>query len=127
MKEGTLKLKLLLVDDDEQTRILVSDLLDDTVIEVIESGNGNEALDIFIRERMDIFLVLLDIWLPGCDGWQLIRLIRQIDPDIPVVAISAASPAEIIANARVAGFTDYMVKPLDLNRLRGMILSYLGE
>jgi len=116
---------MLLVDDDEQTRMIISDLLDDTIIEVIESANGNEVLDIFIRNRAEIFLVLLDIWLPGCDGWQIIKLIRQIDPVVPVIAISAATPAEIIAHSAAAGFTDYMIKPLDLNRLRKMIMSYL--
>jgi len=125
MKQEKIKLKMLLVDDDEQTRMIISDLLDDTIIEVIESANGNEVLDIFIRNRAEIFLVLLDIWLPGCDGWQIIKLIRQIDPVVPVIAISAATPAEIIAHSAAAGFTDYMIKPLDLNRLRKMIMSYL--
>ena len=117
--------RLFIVDDDLTTRILISDMLDVTGIGIIESDCGTEAFEIFKRRRHEIGLILLDIYLPGFDGWKLISLIRQIDTQIPVIAISAILPFELAERYRAAGFNNYMSKPFDMIRLKEIILSYL--
>jgi len=117
--------KLFIIDDDLTTRILIREMLDDTYISIIESDCGTEAFEIFKERRHEIGLILLDIYLPGCDGWKLIGLIRQVDQQIPVIAMSAMLPSELAAKYRTAGFTGYISKPFDMIRLREIILSYL--
>jgi two-component system NtrC family response regulator len=83
-------------------------MLDDTDIPVIESGCGKQ-----------------DIYLPGFDGWTLIGMIREVSPQVPVIAISAILPAELAAKYRTTGFTGYITKPFEMNRLKEIIVSYL--
>jgi CheY-like chemotaxis protein len=116
-------LKLLVIDDDETTRMLIRETLDDTDISIIETGNYTEALDIFRNQRDEIGLILLDIYLPGCDGWTLAGMIRQLDPKIPLIAISAIPPAELDVKFRTAGFNGYISKPFDIDQLRQIIKS----
>jgi two-component system cell cycle sensor histidine kinase/response regulator CckA len=119
--------KLLVIDDDETTCMLIRETLDDTDIGIIETGFSTEAFDIFKNHRDEIGLVLLDICLPGCNGWTLIGMIRQLSPQITVIAISAMPPAELAEKCRTAGFNGYVSKPFDLNQLKQIILSYLYD
>lgn len=120
-----IKAKLLVIDDDKHTRMLIRDVLDGTDIPVIESDCGKQALDLFKELREEIGLILLDIYLPDCDGWTLGGMIRQVSPQVPVIAISAIFPAELAAKYRTAGFTGYITKPFEMNRLKEIIVSYL--
>ena len=70
------KLKVLVVDDESRMRKLVKDFLAKQNFEVLEAGDGEEALDIFFREK-DIALILLDVMMPKMDGWQVCREIRN--------------------------------------------------
>ncbi|MFN3594309.1 MAG: PAS domain S-box protein [Thiobacillaceae bacterium] len=73
-------------------------------------------------------LILLDIHLPGMDGYQLLERLKATPDcrDIPVVAVSADAMPEHIERAHAAGFRDYITKPLDLNRLYRLLAGYLG-
>ncbi len=125
MKPQMIRRKLLVVDDDEQTRILIREILDDTAIPVIEIDCGTGVFELYKQQQQEIGLILLDIWLPGCDGWSLIRRIRELDSEVPAIAISAMFPNDLVTKYQAAGFTDYLVKPFDINHLRSIILSYL--
>ena len=69
------KLKILVVDDESRMRKLVKDFLVKKEYEVLEAGDGMEALDIFFAQQ-DISLIILDIMMPKMDGWQTCREIR---------------------------------------------------
>ncbi|MBR2527486.1 MAG: response regulator transcription factor [Blautia sp.] len=80
-------LKILVVDDEPRMRKLVRDFLSKKNYEVLEAGDGEEAMDIFYREK-DIALIILDIMMPKMDGWEVCREIRKIS-QVPIIMLTA--------------------------------------
>ena len=82
-------LKILVVDDEARMRKLVSDFLERQGYMVLESADGEEAVDIFFSEK-DIALILLDVMMPRMDGWQVCREVRQYSK-VPIIMLTARS------------------------------------
>ncbi|MNI18206.1 Heme response regulator HssR [compost metagenome] len=102
--------KVLVVDDDANIRELVRLYLEDEGIEVVQKGNGAEALEYAENHPPD--LVVLDIMMPGMDGWALCARLRELG-DMPVLMITAkGEPADRIKGFKL-GTDDYLVKPFD--------------
>ena len=80
------KLKVLVVDDESRMRKLVKDFLVKENFEVLEAGDGEEALDVFFREK-DIALILLDVMMPKMDGWQVCKEIRNYSK-VPIIMLT---------------------------------------
>jgi len=116
--------KLLIVDDDSPTRLLVRVILRDSGITTIEACNGIEALELIKRHYAEIFLILLDIILPACDGWTVLKECRKICPDIPVIAVSGTFTMELQEKSAQAGLTKYISKPFNINEMKEIICSY---
>lgn len=76
-------LKILVVDDEARMRKLVKDFLTNKGFQVIEAGDGEEAVDIFFADK-DIALVLLDVMMPKMDGWEVLKTIRKYS-QVPVI------------------------------------------
>ena len=70
------KIKVLVVDDESRMRKLVSDFLTRDGYEVIEAGDGEEAVEIFFQNK-DIAVILLDVMMPKMNGWQVLKTIRE--------------------------------------------------
>ena len=81
------KLKILVVDDDEKMRKLVSDFLTRQDYEVLEAEDGEEAVDLFFRVK-NIALIILDVMMPKMDGWQVCREIRRYSR-VPIIMLTA--------------------------------------
>ena len=81
------RMKILVVDDESRMRKLVSDFLTRKGYEVIEAADGIEAVDIFM-ENKDIALIILDVMMPGMDGWEVCREIRK-DSKVPIIMLTA--------------------------------------
>ena len=77
------RLKILVVDDESRMRKLVRDFLVKSNFEVLEAGDGEEALDIFYKDK-DIALIILDVMMPKMDGWQVCREIR-VNSKVPIL------------------------------------------
>ncbi|HBH82404.1 MAG: hypothetical protein A2X05_15530 [Bacteroidetes bacterium GWE2_41_25] len=116
--------KLLIIDDDNNTRLLIKKIMSDTKITIIETGCGREAFDLFSNFSNEIFLVILDIRLPVYDGWTLIPKFRQVNPRVPVIALSAVSPQELALKCELAALSEYISKPFRIHELRQIINSY---
>ncbi|MCE3201379.1 response regulator transcription factor [Paenibacillus sonchi] len=102
--------KVLVVDDDANIRELVRLYLEDEGIEVVQKGNGAEALEYAENHPPD--LVVLDIMMPGMDGWALCARLRELG-DMPMLMITAkGEPADRIKGFKL-GTDDYLVKPFD--------------
>ncbi|WP_409340516.1 response regulator transcription factor [Paenibacillus sp. MBLB4367] len=102
--------KVLVVDDDAHIRELVRLYLEDEGIEVVQKGNGAEALEYAENHSPD--LVVLDIMMPGMDGWDLCAKLRELG-DMPILMITAkGEPADRIKGFKL-GTDDYLVKPFD--------------
>ena len=75
------KIKVLVVDDESRMRKLVSDFLTRDGYEVIEAGDGEEAVEIFFQNK-DIAVILLDVMMPKMNGWQVLKTIREYSQEI---------------------------------------------
>ena len=83
------KIKILVVDDESRMRKLVKDFLEREGYQVIEAGDGMEAMEQFYDEK-DIALIILDVMMPRMDGWQVCREVRQ-SSKVPIIMLTARS------------------------------------
>ena len=125
MKPHVIKPKLFLVDDDPSSRLLITEILEGANVNIIECGCGKEAISLFREHREEIVLVLLDIKLSDCSGWELLHLFRLEKPDVPAIAISAISPSELSYQHKAAGFNGYLSKPFDMDEFLVRVRPYL--
>jgi response regulator RpfG family c-di-GMP phosphodiesterase len=105
--------RILCVDDERLNRVIVSDMLDSTRFQVLEAENGEEALNILQDQEIDI--ILLDINMPGIDGFEVCRRIKTNEHlrHIPVIMVTALSATEDRIKGIEAGAEDYINKPFD--------------
>ncbi|HEX2221108.1 MAG TPA: response regulator transcription factor [Candidatus Limnocylindria bacterium] len=117
-------MKLLLVDDDADIRqsLRVGLELQWRGLELLEAADGGEALDLIERERPD--LVLLDVGLPGEDGYAVLEQIRQFS-SVPVIMVTARDQAIDKVRGLEAGADDYVAKPFDHLELMARIRAVL--
>jgi len=118
--------KVLLVDDDMRNVFSLSSILTDKNMIVIEAENGKEAL-VRLGEHPDINVVLMDIMMPEMDGYEATRLIR-LDPrfkGLPVIAMTAKAMAGDQDKCIQAGASDYISKPLDMDKLLSLLRVWL--
>lgn len=109
---------ILVVEDEEPVRALVSDVLRDEGFAVEEADDGVQALAVLAREpdpRHKLCAVLLDVMLPRLDGVSLLQQLRASGTEVPVVAMSAS--AEHLRAAVVAGAQGAVAKPFDIDHL----------
>ena len=104
------KLKILVVDDESRMRKLVRDFLVKQNFDVLEAGDGEEAVDIFFREK-DIALIILDVMMPKMDGWQVCREIRAYSK-VPIIMLTAKSDERDELQGFDLGVDEYITKPI---------------
>jgi CheY-like chemotaxis protein len=119
--------KVLVVDDNRPSRELIVDILRPLSLEVAEAPDGTAALAAARGMRPD--LILLDLAMPGMDGFAVLHELRQ-DPDFartPVLAVTAnAMPGER-SKALLAGFSDFLTKPVRSAELRQRVEAFLND
>ena len=103
------KLKILVVDDESRMRKLVRDFLVRQDYEVLEAGDGEEALDIFYREK-DIALLILDVMMPKMNGWEVCREVRE-NSKVPIIMLTAKSDESDELMGFDLGVDEYISKP----------------
>ena len=103
------KLKILVVDDESRMRKLVRDFLVRQDYEVLEAGDGEEALDIFYREK-DIALLILDVMMPKMNGWEVCREVRD-NSKVPIIMLTAKSDESDELMGFDLGVDEYISKP----------------
>ena len=102
-------LKILVVDDEASMRKLVKDFLTKKNFQVLEAGNGEEAMDIFYEEK-DIALIILDVMMPKMDGWEVCREIRK-NSKVPIIMLTARSDERDELLGFDLGVDEYISKP----------------
>lgn len=103
------KLKILVVDDESRMRKLVKDFLQREGYDVLEAGDGMEAVDCFY-ENKDIALIILDVMMPKMDGWQVCREIRR-ESKVPIIMLTARSEERDELRGFELGVDEYISKP----------------
>ena len=118
-------LKVLLVEDVEDTRLFMRIELEEQGFIVLEAENGQVAVDTATREKPDV--ILMDLTLPLMDGFTATKLIRQNEAlkNIPIIAITAHKEDDFRADAKASGFDAYVTKPIDVNWLKDLIAGLI--
>ena len=101
--------KILVVDDESRMRKLVRDFLEKKNFQVLEAGDGEEAMDIFYEEK-DIALILLDVMIPKMDGWEVCREIRK-NSKVPIIMLTARGDERDELLGFDLGVDEYISKP----------------
>ena len=117
-----MSVRVLTVEDDERIRQSVKLALEDEGSEVEEATNGEDAIAIFNRAPTDV--VLIDIMLPGMDGFELCRNIRR-SSDVPIVMVTARIDTHDVVAGLEAGADDYLTKPFAPKELSARIRALL--
>ena len=117
--------RVLVVEDFEDSRFSLSKLLEIEGYEVLEAGDGAQAVELALDERPD--LILMDLSLPIIDGLSATRQIRENEAmkSVPIIALTAHDLIDFQAKAQDAGCTDYATKPVDFNALIILMSKYL--
>jgi len=119
--------RILVVEDQEDNRQIIRDMLSATDYEVMEAESGEQALEAVAKQRPD--LILMDIQLPGMDGYEATRRIKA-DPalrSIPIIAVTSYALSGEEQKARAAGCDEYVPKPYSPRQLLAKIRQYLPE
>ena len=114
--------RILSVEDDERIRSAVKLALEDEGWTVDEAGSGEEAIELFHRSAPDV--VLIDIMLPGIDGFELCRNLRR-HSDVPIVMVTARNDTHDVVAGLEAGADDYLTKPFAPKELSARIRALL--
>ncbi|MCF6365033.1 MAG: PAS domain S-box protein [Bacteroidales bacterium] len=119
--------KILIVEDEEINFLYIETLIEtfDINCKIIHAKTGKDAVEI-CKAKTDIDLILMDIKMPVMNGYEATKLIKEIHPDIPVVAQTAYSTPEHKNKAKAAGCDDYISKPIKQETLISIINKYLN-
>ncbi len=119
--------RILLVDDDLRNLLALTPILENWGVEVIAAGDGQEALDTLHENAATIDLILIDLMMPGLDGYETTKLLRS-DPrfsTLPVIAVSAKADTASQAKARQEKLDDFITKPVDPAKLKLILDKFL--
>ncbi len=109
----------MIVDDQFGIRVLLTEILQKDGYQMYQAANGKEALDIQELEEIDI--VLLDMKIPGMDGVEILKKMKERQPSIKVVMMTAYGELKMVNEALENGAISYMAKPFDIEDVRQVI------
>ena len=117
------KIKILVVDDESRMRKLIKDFLEREGYQILEAGDGMEALDLFY-ENKDIALMILDVMMPRMDGWEVCREVRQ-SAMMPIMMLTARSEERDELKGFELGVDEYIAKPFSPKILVARVAALL--
>ncbi|UBM62046.1 response regulator [Candidatus Sulfidibacterium hydrothermale] len=115
---------VLLIEDDLNSRIYFRKIMEELHLTILEAPDGPSGIKLF-KENPDIALVLLDIRLPGISGFDVLKELKKINPNIPVIAQTAFAMAGDKEDCMAAGFKDYISKPVNRHKLIQLLQKYI--
>lgn len=116
--------KILIAEDNHTNQLVLLGLLEDYVKEIDIANNGKEAVDMFEKGKYE--LIIMDLQMPVMDGYEATRLIRNIDRDIPIIALTANTMKEEIQKTKAVGINEHLVKPLNMEKLFTTLSKYIN-
>jgi two-component system, cell cycle response regulator DivK len=118
-------LKVLLVEDVEDTRLFMRLQLEENGFIVLEAEDGQKAVDLATQEKPDV--ILMDLSLPIMDGFAATKLIRKNQDlkDVLIIAVTAHQETDFRSDAKDSGFDAYVTKPIDFSWLKELISGLL--
>ena len=125
LKLEPLKLKILIVEDDEVSRLLITTMVKNEIGLLFEARTGQEAIDI-LRKNPEIDLILMDIQMPVMNGFEATRQIREFNKDVVIIAQTASGLREDKKRLIGVGCNEYISKPIKKSKLLTLIHNQLG-
>jgi CheY-like chemotaxis protein len=113
--------RMLIVDDEVSVREILRDYFEDGGYTVTAVADGHEALAAFARERPEV--VLLDVRMPGLDGLTVLRRLREADPEVAVIMVTANEDLAVARETLSVGAFDYVAKPFDFEHLSQTVMT----
>ena len=118
--------KVLIVEDDQSSRLYLNKILERTGVILFNAGDGQEAIDVAFKNP-DIDIILMDIQLPVIDGYKSTEKIREFMPDVIIIAQTAYGLLGDKEKIIESGFNDYIIKPILSQNLIGKMVSNLAK
>lgn len=115
--------KILIVDDQYGIRILLTEVLQKEGYTTFQAANGFQAIDITKEQAPD--LVLLDMKIPGMDGIEILKRLKQHDETIKVIIMTAYCELDMIQEAKDLGALTHFAKPFDIDEIRKVVREYI--
>jgi CheY-like chemotaxis protein len=118
--------KILIVDDDVRNVFALTSVLESHGMEVLYAENGNDGIELLHRNP-DVDLVLMDIMMPGMDGYETMRAIRSEDSfkQLPIISLTAKAMKGDREKSIASGASDYIAKPVDTDQLLSLMRVWL--
>jgi len=116
---------ILLVEDNQINQEIILGLLEDSGITIDVANNGQEAIDMFEISKYD--MILTDLQMPVIDGYMTTKLIREIDSDIPIIALTANVMKDDISKTKSVGMNGHLSKPIEVDELYKIVLKYIPK
>jgi CheY-like chemotaxis protein len=126
MKNKSLEKTILIVEDDEISFLVLSEFLKRDSYNIIRAVNGKEAVAVVKKQKIHISLVLMDLLMPVMNGFDAAKQIKQISPNIPIIAQTAVT-YNVHNNMDFSNFNSIMVKPLNFDNLNKQINHIIFE
>ena len=109
------EIRMLLVDDEDDFRITLAERLKLRKIDVTDAGSGNEAIELVRQKSFDV--AVIDVKMPGIDGIETLKQIKQIQPAMEIVMLTGHASIESGIEAMKLGAYNYIMKPCDIDEL----------
>ncbi len=109
------KLKILLVEDEKRLASLLKDVIGDNFYSFIIANNGKEGIKLFLKTLPDI--VITDIMMPDMTGLEMAKELKNLNPELPIIILSAFGDTDKLLNAIDIGVIKYFIKPFDPDKL----------
>ncbi|WP_372774471.1 response regulator [Mangrovibacterium sp.] len=117
-------MKILIAEDVESNYLYLNAVLSKIKAEIVWAKNGLEAVDLF-KKHQDFDLILMDLQMPEMNGYEATRIIKSINPSIPIIAQTAFAMAEDRAKALNAGCNEYLAKPIRSKDLLNLVEKFM--
>lgn len=116
--------KVLIVDDQLGIRVLLNEVFQLEGYQTFQAANGPKAIELAKAHNPDI--VLLDIKIPGMDGLEILKKLKNYNPSIQVIIMTAYSEQDLINEALENGALTYFAKPFDINEVKETVKNYIN-
>lgn len=119
-------LKVLVVDDNKPVKLILSEMLKTYCKEIIFADDGKEAVNA-MENNPDIDLILMDVYMPGMDGFESTRKIRELNKEVIIFVMTATALSELIEEFAGIVINDYFPKPLNRDYLNQLIEKHFKK
>ncbi|MDT8339374.1 MAG: response regulator, partial [Sulfurimonas sp.] len=117
--------RVLIVEDNITNQLVLSGLLEEFVENIDIAKNGKEAVEMFEKGKYE--LIFMDLQMPVMDGYEATKIIRDMDGDVPIVALTANAMSEEVKKTKAAGMNGHLIKPIDLGKLYYTLRKHINS